>query len=183
MHACHATFGAAYLFNRTESHSLPSGIMPYEQLHSLKPNVEHLQVFGARCFVRIPTELQEKLGPRSCKAIFMGYPPGVKAWRCQDSITGACFNSRDVVFDETFDGHPFPAIDSDDNDDIDSMVPVRASIPPSIPPAPPASPPPCPPRRSGCTQNPTDRGRLYHEQLANDAAHLHCQRDLRQARI
>jgi len=67
--------------------------MPYDMLHGAKPDISHLRVFGARCFVCIPTELQEKLGPRSREGIFLGYPPGVKAWRCRDTITGTFFNS------------------------------------------------------------------------------------------
>lgn len=75
-----ATLTAAYLFNRSESHALLPGKMPYEMLNRTQPMLTHLCVFGTRCFTRIPTELQEKLSPWSCEAIFIGYPPGVKAW-------------------------------------------------------------------------------------------------------
>ncbi|KAG2067622.1 hypothetical protein BDR04DRAFT_1026924 [Suillus decipiens] len=85
-HAClpqnlwgEAALCTAYLFNCTESHSLDPGLMPYEMLHGKKPNMSHLQVFGAWCFMHIPAKLQEKLGPQSHEAVFMGYPPGVKA--------------------------------------------------------------------------------------------------------
>lgn len=129
-HAClprslwgEAALCAAYLFNCTESRALPTGKTPYEMLHSAKPDISHLWVFGVRCFVRIPVELQEKLGPQSRTAIFMGYPPGVKAWRCQDSTTGAFFNSRDVIFNESFSDCEFPTSDSDDEDNNDNTAP------------------------------------------------------------
>jgi len=81
-----AALTAAYLFNRTESHALPPGQTPYEMLTGSQPTLTHLCVFGACCFARIPSELQEKLGLHSREAIFMGYPPGVKAWHCRDAV-------------------------------------------------------------------------------------------------
>jgi hypothetical protein len=83
--------------------------------------------------VHIPAEQQEKLGPRSCEAIFMGYPPGVKAWHCCDSATGAFFNSCDIIFDESFSNRPFPLTDDDDDDDKElsphSIIPNPAPAP------------------------------------------------------
>lgn len=105
-----AALTAVYLFNHSELRSLPAGFTPYEMLHGSKPDVSHLCMFGARCFACIPPELQQKMGPRSlaCEATFMGYPPGVKVYRCCDNAMGAFFNSRDVIFDESFsswEGH------------------------------------------------------------------------------
>jgi hypothetical protein len=76
-------------------------------------------------------ELQEKLSPCSCEAIFMGYPPGVKAWRCRDAATSVFFNSRDVVFDEAFTNCPFP--DSDDDEDDENPTIHRAPVPAPTP--------------------------------------------------
>jgi transposase InsO family protein len=76
-----AALTAAYLFNHTESRALPAGKTPYEMLHKVKPDLSHIRMFGARCFTRIPSELQQKLGPKSCEAIFMGYAPGVVVTR------------------------------------------------------------------------------------------------------
>lgn len=180
-----AALCAAYLFNRSESRALLPGKTPYEMLHGAKPDVSHLRVFGARCFVRILTELQEKLGPRSREAIFMGYPPGVKAWRCRDSTMGAFFNSRDIIFDESFSTRPFPTSDSDDEDDTAIVEPLSSPVvdttPSSATPSVPATDAPV--HRSGRTLIPTEKGRLFHECLAADAARLNRQRDLRLARI
>lgn len=113
-----AALTAGYLFNRSESRALPPGKTPYEMLNGMQPTLTHLWIFGARCFARIPSELQEKLRPRSCEAIFMGYPLGVKAWHCRDIATGVFFNSWDVIFDKSFSNRPFP--DSDNDNDNDS---------------------------------------------------------------
>jgi hypothetical protein len=172
-----AALTAAYLFNHTELCALPTGKTPYEMLHGLQPNLAHLHVFGAQCFARIPPELQHKLGLKSHEAIFLGYPPGVKAWRCCDTVSGAFFNSQDVIFDESFSNCPSP--NSDDNDDH-PLKPVAAAPPaPSIP----------EPRHlaiicwSGRIPLVTEKGQLYKECLATDKARLSHQRVVRSARI
>lgn len=174
---------AAYLFNCTESRSLLPGKTPYEMLHGAKPDVSHLRVFGVRCFVRIPSELQEKMGPRSREAIFLGYPPGVEAWRCRDTITGAFFNSQDVIFDESFSNRSFPNVNSDDDDEEDAAPHSTTTLPLALPPNAPSAPPAAPARHSGRIANSTECGQQFCEQLAADAAHLQQQRDLRNARV
>lgn len=191
-----AALCVTYLFNRSESHALPPGKTPYEMLHAIKPDVSHLRVFGSRCFARIPLELQEKMGPHSREALFMGYPPGVKAWRLRDKVTGAFFNSRDVIFDESASGRPFP--DSDDEEDNAvparpiTAVPVQPSTaPPSVPmpqhtstSAPTSTPYTLPPPRiSTRARTGTERGRAYQEKLEADRTRLARQRELRLARI
>jgi len=179
-----AALCAAYLFNRSESHALVPGKTPYEMLHALKPDVSHLRIFGSRCFARIPLELQEKMGPHSREAVFMGYPPGVKAWRLRDKATGAFFNSRDVIFDESFSGRVFS--DSDDSDDASVPAPssTSTSVPSAgvvVPPVPIPGPPP--PRVSSRARVGTERGHAYQEQLLADRARLARQREVRLARI
>ena len=96
-----AALTCAYLFMRTPSRALPGNITPYEAVHGTKPNVSNLCVWGCRCFVRIPTELQTKLGEKSRECVFMSYPNGVKGYRVRDKSSGVFFNSRDVIFDES----------------------------------------------------------------------------------
>ncbi|KAG2056702.1 hypothetical protein BDR06DRAFT_879093 [Suillus hirtellus] len=86
-HAClpqllwgEAVLCVAYLFNRSESHALLPGKTSYEILHAVKPDISHLHIFRLCCFARILLELQEKMGPHLHEALFMGYPPSVKAW-------------------------------------------------------------------------------------------------------
>jgi hypothetical protein len=103
-------------------------------LHGMKPDISHLRVFRAHCFIQIPPELQEKLGPHSHEAVFVGYPPGVKAWHCCDLVTGTFFNSCDVIFDKTFSNCPFPSTDSDNEDDDYPIPTFVGHAPPSTTP-------------------------------------------------
>jgi hypothetical protein len=184
-----AALCATYLFNHTESCSLPPGKTPYEMLHGTKPGISHLWVFSAWCFVCIPAELQEKLGPCSHKAVFMGYPPGVKAWRCHDSVSSAFFNSCDIIFNESFSNRPFPMSDSDDKNDDDAsphqlVAPQLVTPPPSAPAsstssaAPPVSMPNAMVHHSGWSQLPTKKSHLFHKKIAADALRLERQCDI-----
>ncbi|KIK44428.1 hypothetical protein CY34DRAFT_41366, partial [Suillus luteus UH-Slu-Lm8-n1] len=71
-------------------------------------------------------EFQEKLGPRSREAIFMGYAPDGRAWHCCDTATGSFFNSRDVIFDETFSSHPFPTNSDDLDKEDEALAPAQS---------------------------------------------------------
>ena len=96
-----ATLTCAYLFWRTPTTTLPDGKTPFEMVHGTPPDLSNLRVWGSKCFARVPTELQTKLGTRSRECVFMGYPDGVKGWRVRDVSTGTFFNSRDVIFAES----------------------------------------------------------------------------------
>jgi hypothetical protein len=193
-----AALTACYLWNRTKSSTLAPGVTPYEVLNGRKPDLSHLRVFGARCFARIPIELQAKLGPHSRPAIFMGYPEGTKGYRLRDKETSAFFTARDVIFDENF---PSVAhVNSSDSDADDepllpapappaSLVPPSASIAPPpaslMPPpalAPPPASPPAIPRRSSRSHVPTAAGRAYSDELAASKARLLTLRDARALR-
>jgi hypothetical protein len=50
----------------------------------------------------------------------MGYAPGGHACNCRDKATRTFFNSCDIIFDESFTGHPFPT-DSNDSDDENTV--------------------------------------------------------------
>jgi len=43
-----------YIRNRCPSSILPNNITPYEKILGQPPSVGHLQVFGSRCFIKIP---------------------------------------------------------------------------------------------------------------------------------
>ena len=135
-----ATLACAYLFWRTPSISLPGNITPFEAFYGRQPNVSHLHVWGCRCFARIPSELQTKLGIRSRECIFMGYPDGVKGYHVRDRSSGSFFVSRDVLFDEggsgldvDGDAPPLfdfsPGLEDDPIDDASPPVPVDDALP------------------------------------------------------
>jgi hypothetical protein len=173
-----AALTACYLFNWTESRALPMGKTPYEMMHGVQPNLTHLRIFGSRCFARIPPAMQEKLGPWSREAVFLGYPPGVKAWRCRDTASSAFFNSRDVIFDEGLSNRPFP--DSDDDEDEPSAPPTVPALSSPIPASPPHT---AVIRRSGCIPMPTEKGALFKGRISADKSHLAHQREVCLTRI
>jgi hypothetical protein len=172
---------AAYLWNRSESSSLPPGLTPYKIVNGCKPDLSHLCVFGAKCFAHIPTELQMKLGPHSCHAVFIGYPEGTKGYHLRDLGTGAFFRARDVIFGENLPSlHHLCDSKSDSDSGSDHPNPIQAtssppqpaahqskSTPSSLPvPTPVPAPPSLPePRCSSRTRTLTPAGQSYSDEL------------------
>ncbi|KAG2747614.1 hypothetical protein P692DRAFT_20736198 [Suillus brevipes Sb2] len=183
-----AALTACYLWNRSESNVLPSGKTPAHSAHLLPLlpisswcSLLFYSVCGAHCFARIPAELQLKLSPHSCHAIFLGYPEGVKGYCHRDKDTGAFFTARDVIFDENF-----PSIthshDSDSDDEVVDTPPSHTlALPPPVPnnaliPVPSAL---TLPRRSGRSRIATEAGQAYAEGIAASKARLQALRETR----
>ncbi|KAL0696278.1 hypothetical protein Bca4012_063458 [Brassica carinata] len=78
-----AVMTACYLINRTPTRVLDD-LTPYEVLNKRKPSVDHLRVFGCLYYVLQPGERRNKLQPRSIKALFLGYSPNQKGYKCYD---------------------------------------------------------------------------------------------------
>ena len=189
-----AVLTTAYIWNHTESTTLPPGKMPYEMVNNNKPDLSHLYIFGSHCWACIPAELQSKLGPKSCWAIFMGYPEGVKGYCLHDSSSGAFFITFDVIFDEDLLGNV--TNDDDEEESIASPHPPTAksqivavpvpgtpttSIPTTSIPVPAAATSPLViPRRSARTHNMTMAGRAFAEECAAAKA---CLEELQDKRI
>ena len=176
-----AMLTAAYLWNRTESAALPPGKTPYKMVNNRKPDLFHLHIFGSRCWARVPTELQSKLGPKSHQAIFMGYPEGVKGYRLRDSSTGTFFVVRDVIFDEDLLGNV-----TDNDEEEESVAPPTPSTatpqavaalvpgtPAALIPVPAAAASPLiMPHRSMRAHNMTEAGKAFAEERAAAKARL-----------
>ena len=118
---------AAYLWNRTESMTLPPGKMPFEMVNSHKPDLSHIWVFGSRCWAHIPSKLQTKLSPHVCQAIFMGYPEGIKGYHVWDKTSQVFFIARDVEFNENISGLHLTS-DTDSEEDEEEASPVSNHI-------------------------------------------------------
>lgn len=90
---------AAYLINRSPSSSL-NFRTPIELWNGTLADYSKLRVFGCLAYAHIK---QDKLEPRALKCIFIGYPEGVKGYKVWnlDSTGPRCFNSRDIIFDES----------------------------------------------------------------------------------
>ena len=54
-----------YIHNRCPSSVLPNGITPYERVFGHPPSVQHLHVFGSKCFIKIPDETRAKFDDKA----------------------------------------------------------------------------------------------------------------------
>jgi len=73
-----------YLHNRAPTSTLPANVTLYEGMGHVKLNLAHLQVWGCKCFVTIPSELCTKGGPHCFEAIFVGYEEHHISWCVHD---------------------------------------------------------------------------------------------------
>ncbi|XP_062224419.1 uncharacterized protein LOC133922912 [Phragmites australis] len=90
---------AIFLLNRSSTKSV-SDMTPFEAWHGRKPAVHYLRTFGCVEYVKITKPHLAKLANRSFPGVFIGYQPGVKAYRLYDPTTGRVHITRDVVFRE-----------------------------------------------------------------------------------
>ena len=91
---------AVYLRNISPTSALV-GKTPFEALTNVKPNVEHLRVFGCVAYAHIPKDERQKLDVKSVKCILLGYGSECKAYRLYNLEKRVVFYSRDVIFNES----------------------------------------------------------------------------------
>ena len=91
---------AIYIKNRFPSNSMKNKT-PYEMWFGHIPSVKHRRVFGSTCYALIPKEQMNKLGARSRKFVFLGYPNTSKSYRLYDEVNKKFIISRDVIFLES----------------------------------------------------------------------------------
>jgi hypothetical protein len=89
---------AVYVHNRT---SLPQldGKSPYELVHSIKPNTDHLRIWGCDSWVMLQTHQRGKFDKLQQPGMFVGYSEDQNAYRIMLS-DGSIRVSRDVHFNE-----------------------------------------------------------------------------------
>lgn len=94
---------AMYLRNRSPARALKDQT-PFECLFGRRPDISQLKVFGCVSYVHISDNQRWKLDAKAHKAIFVGYPPGVKGYKLYDLGKKKFVVSRDVqFFEDNFD--------------------------------------------------------------------------------
>ncbi|GAA0184678.1 transmembrane signal receptor [Lithospermum erythrorhizon] len=100
-----------------------------------------MRVFGCLCFATFCTHNTDKVTPKACKAILIGYSSAQKDYKLYDLMSHEVFISRDVVFHETVfpfsqsvmssANTPVPVIDSISFDPPihESSLPVMNNMP------------------------------------------------------
>ncbi len=106
---------SVYVRNRSPTTAL-NCITPYECLLKKKHDVSNLRVFGCITYVHVPDNQRKKLGEKSRKSIFVGYPEGVKGFKLYDPVSRKFIRSRDVKFLEK-NFHDFDVHNSSNSDD------------------------------------------------------------------
>ena len=91
---------ATFFINQTPSPLLHNQT-PYELLYQTQVDYSLFRVFGSLAFASTLSSYRTKFQPRATPCVFLGYPPGIKAYKLYDLQTKHIFYSRDVVFYET----------------------------------------------------------------------------------
>lgn len=73
---------------------------PYEILYGHVPDYSGLRSFGCLCYAYNINLNRDKFDSRARKCMFLGYPPGQKAYKLYDMTTHVIFVSRDLIFFE-----------------------------------------------------------------------------------
>ncbi|KAK3749555.1 hypothetical protein QZH41_007287 [Actinostola sp. cb2023] len=115
---------AVYLHNRSPTAALKDET-PFERLFGRKPNISHLKVFGCVSYVHVPDSQRKKLDAKARKAIFVGYPPGIKGYKLYDLEKKKFVVSRNVQFLEDKLDHFVKKSESDNtiHTDLNSFSP------------------------------------------------------------
>jgi len=90
---------ATYLKNRSPHRAL-NGKTPEEIFSGTKPNIAHLERFGAKCWVLQQDVNRNKLDPKSKPFIFTGFSGDSRAYRYFNPVTRQIQTSRNVIFSD-----------------------------------------------------------------------------------
>ena len=77
-----------------------STLHPWKKFTGVKPDVEHLRIFGCPVYIHVPKEKRSKMEPSGKKGIFVGYSETSKAYRIYIPGQRNIEVSRDVTFHE-----------------------------------------------------------------------------------
>ena len=116
----HSYWAEAAAYSIDTRNLIPSrrhpGKVPLEAFTGKRQSVSHLRVFGARCWVKIPTinGVQvtggSKLDVRGVECRLLGYASGNGNYKVQEAASHRVFTSCDVVFEEGGPNHTSPIV-------------------------------------------------------------------------
>ncbi|KRX63669.1 Copia protein [Trichinella sp. T9] len=85
---------AAYLQNRLPSRSILK--TPFELGTGIKPNVEHIRIFGSKAYSYIPKQKRRKWDNKAREGVIVGYGGTTKGYRLLNPTTNETWISRSV---------------------------------------------------------------------------------------
>ncbi|KRZ49861.1 Retrovirus-related Pol polyprotein from transposon TNT 1-94 [Trichinella nativa] len=85
---------AAYLQNRLLSRSISK--TPFELWTGIKPNVEHIQIFGSKAYSYIPKQKRRKWDNKAREGVIVGYGGTTKGYGLLNPTTNETWISRSV---------------------------------------------------------------------------------------
>ncbi|PKU60575.1 Retrovirus-related Pol polyprotein from transposon TNT 1-94 [Dendrobium catenatum] len=99
-----ASSTAVYLINRMPSPNTQNK-SPLQLMFNISPEYKHLRTFGCECFPLLTKHEHNKLQPKSCPFVFMGYSDVHKGYKCINKDSQSIVISHNVTFLE--DSFPF----------------------------------------------------------------------------
>lgn len=101
-----AVMRANYLQNRMITSA--TNKTPYEFLYKKRPQVKDIEIFGSKCYVKIPNEKRRKLEQSSKEMIFLGNDiNNSNIYRCYDKENNKIVISRDVTFENSLESNHY----------------------------------------------------------------------------
>ncbi|MFS8004213.1 putative RNA-directed DNA polymerase [Helianthus anomalus] len=110
---------ASYVINRLPSNVLKNKT-PFEIILGVKPDYNHLRVFGCLVYFKNFNTKGDKFEQRGKPGVFLGYPPGTKGYKILDLETRKIIASRDVLFHE--ENFPFANIGKEGPNDNEKPI-------------------------------------------------------------
>ena len=90
----HALLTTAFTLNRVPSKAVIK--TPYEIWTGKRPSMSFMKIWGCEAYVK--RQISDKLGPKSDKCLFVGYPKETKGYYFYNPTEGKVFVARTAVF-------------------------------------------------------------------------------------